>query len=86
VGGFQSSVLSVAEMLKEIRPETEIVRKPFPQERKAIEIGDYVSDHSAFSDRTGWEPKIGLKEGLLRTVEFYETSKGYYWQGADSRS
>jgi nucleoside-diphosphate-sugar epimerase len=28
---------------------------------------------------TGWAPKIGLEEGLARTVEFYQRYHAHYW-------
>jgi dTDP-glucose 4,6-dehydratase/UDP-glucose 4-epimerase len=44
---------------------------PFPAERKAIDIGDYYSDSSAFMKATGWAPRVGLREGLRRTLDYY---------------
>lgn len=55
---------------------------PFPQERKAIDIGDYYSDFSLITDELGWTPKIGLHEGLLRTIEYYMKYKQHYWEPA----
>jgi len=79
VGGFPSSVLDVAKTLAELKPGTEILFRPFPGERKPIEIGDYYSDYTRLSESTGWKPTTPLKEGLRRTIEFYETSKKHYW-------
>jgi UDP-glucose 4-epimerase len=47
------------------------VVKPFPEERKAIDIGDFYSDDSLFRSLTGWQPQVTLQDGLRRTVEFY---------------
>ncbi len=55
---------------------------PFPQERKAIDIGDYYSDFSLITNELGWTPKIGLREGLQRTIEYYKTYKQHYWEQA----
>ena len=44
---------------------------PFPKERRAIDIGDYFADYSKFHELTGWQPRVGLAEGLLRTIAFY---------------
>jgi dTDP-glucose 4,6-dehydratase/UDP-glucose 4-epimerase len=52
---------------------------PFPPERKAIDIGDYYSDFTKLSNDLGWEPKIGLQEGLQRTIEFYKENSEHYW-------
>jgi len=53
---------------------------PFPSERKAIDIGDYYSDFTKLSNDLGWEPKVGLREGLLRTIEFYKANRKFYWE------
>lgn len=52
---------------------------PFPPERKTIDIGDYYGDFSLIASELGWQPKIGLREGLLRTVEYYQTHHSHYW-------
>lgn len=52
---------------------------PFPAERKAIDIGDYYSDFNLIKRELGWEPKIKLKEGLKRILEFYKANRAHYW-------
>lgn len=44
---------------------------PFPPERKAIDIGDYYADCSAFQTATGWEPQTDLQCGLAMTIDFF---------------
>ena len=44
---------------------------PFPPERKSIDIGDYYSDFSLITNELGWKPKVRLKDGLLKTIDFY---------------
>jgi len=56
---------------------------PFPADRKAIDIGDYYSDYSLFADATGWQPRINLREGLARTMAYYQKHQRHYW---DERS
>lgn len=53
---------------------------PFPPERKAIDIGDYYGDFSLITQELGWVPKISLKEGLQRTMAFYQAHQAQYWQ------
>jgi len=53
---------------------------PFPPERKAIDIGDYYSDFSLITQELGWIPKVDLKEGLKRTIAYYQTNQTKYWQ------
>ncbi len=49
--------------------ETELVN--FPEDRKAIDIGDYYSDFSLISQELGWTPQVNLHDGLKKTVEYY---------------
>ncbi len=79
VGGYPSSVRGIADILKRLRPTTKVVSRPFPANRKAVEIGDYLADYSRFSELTGWRPTIPLEEGLERTVGYYERFKSRYW-------
>ncbi len=52
---------------------------PFPPERKAIDIGDVYSSYDKARQLLGWEPKVGLREGLASTVAFYRQHKADYW-------
>ncbi len=55
----------------------------FPAERKAIDIGDYYSDFSLIASELDWSPKIGLDEGLVRTIQYYKSHGGEYWDSAN---
>ena len=48
---------------------------PFPDELRAIDIGDYYADYSKFRAATGWRPQVGLNEGLQSTMRFYRQAK-----------
>jgi UDP-glucose 4-epimerase len=52
---------------------------PFPEEKKAIDIGSVYSSWAKFNFATGWSPKIGLEEGLTRTVQYYRQHRAHYW-------
>lgn len=52
---------------------------PFPPERKAIDIGDYYSDFSLITNELGWAPKVGLREGLMKTMDYYAKNYANYW-------
>jgi len=52
---------------------------PFPPDRKVIDIGDYYADYRLIQGRLGWRPKVPLREGLRRTLEFYRREREYYW-------
>lgn len=52
---------------------------PFPEDRKAIDIGDYYSDFSLIAGELGWQPKIDLREGLRETLAYYQEYRDEYW-------
>ena len=52
---------------------------PWPEDRAAIEIGDYAADTTKITTALGWKPRVMLDEGLRRTVAFYREYRTYYW-------
>lgn len=62
----------LAEMMIELGHGGTFELCPFPPERKAIDIGDYYSDFSLITRDLSWKPKIELKEGLNRTIQYYK--------------
>lgn len=72
----------LAEMLVNLGHDGAFELVPFPPEQKAIDIGDYHSDFSFITKELGWQPKVGLKEGLQRTLEFYHAYHRHYWDEA----
>jgi dTDP-glucose 4,6-dehydratase/UDP-glucose 4-epimerase len=80
LGSFEIIGLKdLAELMAHIESSSNYELVPFPPERKVIDIGDYYSDFNLIKSELGWEPKINLKEGLKRTLEFYKTNRQHYW-------
>lgn len=52
---------------------------PWPEERKAIEVGNFFVTYKKIKEELGWEPKTPLEEGLRKTVAFYRERKKEYW-------
>ena len=52
---------------------------PFPPERKVIDIGDYYGNWTKARELLGWSPRIGLQEGLKRTLAYYRQHGAAYW-------
>jgi UDP-glucose 4-epimerase len=69
----------LAALIVEIAGSGHYEIKSFPPERKAIDIGDYYADYRLIQGRLGWHPKVALREGLRRTLEFYRAEREYYW-------
>ena len=51
---------------------------PFPEDRKAIDVGDFVCNYSAFSNQFGWEPKVNFEEGIQRSLEYFKEEIEHY--------
>jgi UDP-glucose 4-epimerase len=43
----------------------------WPPDKKRIDIGSFYTDSSKFRRTVGWAPRVGLREGLQRTIAFY---------------
>lgn len=90
IGGPQPLTLNdIAETLADVAAvppaRSRIVRVPFPESRKIIDIGSYYADYQRFQSWTGWKPRVSFREGLERTVAFYrEHASKYAWAKFDS--
>ena len=73
------SLLELAELLIEVAGGGSYRLVPFPEERRAIDIGDYFADDRKIRDRLGWRPTVPLREGLARTLEYYRSHRDEYW-------
>jgi UDP-glucose 4-epimerase len=69
----------LAALLVEINGAGRFELVPFPSDRKAIDIGDYYADYRLIQGRLGWRPRVALRDGLRRTLEFYRVEKQHYW-------
>ena len=50
----------------------------WPADKKRIDIGSFYSDSTKFRNATGWRPRVGLEEGLRRTLSFYREHMDHY--------
>lgn len=80
VGGDRPYTLrEFAEALQEAAGSAAGVRGvPFPPERKRIDIGDAYLASDKIRARLGWTPRVGLREGLARTVAYYRAHAARY--------
>jgi UDP-glucose 4-epimerase len=81
VGGREPvSLLEVASLCQELAGAGGSVETvPWPPERQKIDIGSIYLDHTLLADLTGWEPTVGLREGLAETFAFYREHGEHYW-------
>jgi UDP-glucose 4-epimerase len=54
----------------------------WPPEKKVIDIGDFYADSTRIRETLGWEPRIALREGLMRTLDFYRAHFAHYVDAA----
>ncbi len=80
LGGYPAGLVEIVETLIDIYGKGSYRLVPFPQNSKAIEIGDYIADWRKMRETLGWEPKMALREGLQRTLEYYVEHRHNYWQ------
>jgi UDP-glucose 4-epimerase len=81
VGGDEAvPLLSVAKLCQELAAKGgEVETAPWPADREKIDIGSIYVDHTRLTDETGWRPRVGLREGLAETIEFYREHGEHYW-------
>jgi UDP-glucose 4-epimerase len=75
----QIGLQELASLLVEISGGGNYELVPFPDDRKAIDIGDYYADFRKIDEVLGWSPQVTLENGLKQTLEFYRANQGYYW-------
>jgi len=82
VGGDQpTSFLELVKIIIEEAGSGSWDFAPFSAERAMQEPGDFYSDISKIRRMVGWEPKVPLREGIRRTLDFYREHRGHYWPG-----
>jgi UDP-glucose 4-epimerase len=72
------SLKDLADLLIEVNGEGRSLIRPFPNDRRRIDIGDYYADFSRIRSLLGWEPKVPLRQGLLKTLKFYRKYIEHY--------
>jgi UDP-glucose 4-epimerase len=68
-----------AEILLDATGSGTLAERPFPADRMSIDIGSVYSDYGKIRDRLGWEPRVGLGEGLTAMIEYYRRHRRHYW-------
>jgi UDP-glucose 4-epimerase len=80
LGGLEPvSLRDIADLLIEVTGSGSYRLVPFPEERRSIDIGDYYADDSKIRAALGWEPRVGVREGLARSLAFYREHGASYW-------
>jgi len=79
VGHHETLTLrTAAETLVRIAGSGAVALVPWPAERAAIDIGDFVSDFSAAERVLGWRPRTFFEDGARATVDYFRTNREWY--------
>ena len=50
----------------------------WPEDKKAIDIGSFHADSAKLEKAVGWQPRMSLRDGLVRTVSYYREHLARY--------
>lgn len=73
------SLKELAQLLVKLNRGGDYELIPFPDDRKAIDIGDYYADFRKIDKSLGWAPKVALEQGLKETLDYYRANRAHYW-------
>ncbi len=68
----------LANLMIRVHGEGECQIRPFPEDRKRIDIGDYYAAYDKIHDSLQWSPETSLEEGLTQTLEYYYRHINHY--------
>ncbi len=71
--GAPIALVDLAELMISISGKGRYRFAPFPEERQRIDIGDYYASFTRIHEELGWSPKVSLREGIRRTLEFFNS-------------
>jgi UDP-glucose 4-epimerase len=77
-GDAPINLLDLAKLLVELAGRGSWRLQPFPDERRRIDIGDFHADSSRIRKVLGWQPTTPLREGLRRTLDYYDAHREAY--------
>lgn len=72
------SLRRVGELLVELNGGGRFEIKSIPEEHRMIGIGDCHCEFAMINAALGWQPRVLLREGLRRTLEFYQHNLEHY--------
>lgn len=79
VGGTAPvTLLALAEMLTAMWPGGSFRVRPYPADRRGIDIGDYFADDRALRRTLGWRRRTQLPAALRRTLDYYRREAAHY--------
>ncbi|MBM3985635.1 MAG: NAD-dependent epimerase/dehydratase family protein [Planctomycetes bacterium] len=72
------SLRDLSDLLVELAGKGSVRLVPWPEDKRAIDIGDYHGSHAKITAELGWTPRTPLRDGLRRTLDFYARHLRHY--------
>ena len=72
------SLRELAEQLVAVAGQGSYRVKPFPANRRKIDIGDYYSDCGLIARELGWKPRTTIRQALTKMVAYYRKELQHY--------
>lgn len=69
----------MVKMVVDIVGSGSIKNVPWPDNYINVETGDFIADIEKVSNVLNWKPKLSIREGIEKTVLYYEKYKRHYW-------
>jgi UDP-glucose 4-epimerase len=76
--GMPISLLDLVKLMISVSGKGRYRFAPFPEERQKIDIGDYYGSFSRIYEELGWKPQVSIRNGIRRTLEFFEQNRSSY--------
>ncbi len=72
------SLEETAKLMCNLNESSSYEKIPFPEDRKAIDVGDFVCDYQAFQSTFDWNPKVKFQEGISKSIDYFRENLDYY--------
>ena len=72
------SLEETAKLMCNLNEGSSYEKIPFPEDRKAIDVGDFVCDYQAFQSTFDWNPKVKFEEGISKSIDYFRENLDYY--------
>jgi UDP-glucose 4-epimerase len=72
------SLRDLAALLVEVAGQGACRVRPFPADRRKIDIGDFYSDCGLIERELGWRPRTTIRLALAKTVAYYRKELRHY--------
>jgi UDP-glucose 4-epimerase len=86
VGGPEALPLAhVARMVSVAARAPVPVLRPFPEDRKRIDIGSYTSDSTRIRETLGWKSSVRFADGVMAALQFFRAELPHYLRAEDAQ-